>query len=223
MPDSFRAKGLVVRSRQELVAAARGLVGVVVTEIVPGPEDAFCSYYTYMVDGEPLFHFTKRKLRQYPVRWGTGTYHLGEWVPDAHETGLRLFRAAGLVGLGNVEFKRDERDHKLKLIECNLRLTAADPMIRASGLDLPGLLYDRALGREVRPASRFREGVRQWHPLTDVRALFDYRREGSLTAGEWARSLLHRQQLPLLSSDDLRPSWVNVRDVAGRALQKARR
>ena len=212
-PAAWRAKGLVVDNAGELATAVREVHDVVVTEIVPGPDDAFCSYYSYFVDGEPRFHFTKRKLRQYPIRWGTGTYHLSEWAPDAHEAGLRLFQAVGLVGLGNVEFKRDERDHKLKLIECNLRLTAADPLLRACGLDLPHLLYERALGRDVALPFRFREGLRQWHPLNDVRALRDYRREGSLTVGRWARSLLHRQCLPLFSADDVRPSLARLREA----------
>lgn len=221
-PEAWRAKGLVARTADELAAAVRTVSGVVVTEIIPGPDDAFCSYYTYFVDGEPLFHFTKRKLRQYPIRWGTGTYHVSEWIPEAHEIGLRLFQSVGLVGLANVEFKHDERDGKLKLIECNLRLTAADPMLRECGLDLPHLLYERALGREVALPARFREGVRQWHPLPDVRALLDYRREGSLTVVAWARSLLHRQCLPLFSTDDLKPSLVNMRDVARRMARRVR-
>lgn len=226
VPDAFRdrvkAKALVVHDGDELVAVAQSMPGLVATEIVPGPDDAFCSYYTYMADGEPLFHFTKRKLRQYPARWGTGTYHRSEWVPEAAELGLRLFRAAGLVGLGNVEFKRDERDGRLKLIECNLRLTEADPLVRASGLDLPYLLYQRALGRSV-PAlpETFRQGVRQWHPLGDLRALRQYREEGTLTAGHWMRTLLYPQHLPLFAASDPAPSALHVAQLWGRAARRA--
>lgn len=222
-PPSFRAKGVVVATPDGLVALARSVEGVVATEIVPGPDDAFCSYYTYLVEGEPLFSFTKRKLRQFPIRWGTGTLHCTEWVPDAADAGLRLFRAAGLVGLGNVEFKRDARDGRLKLIECNLRLTEADPMIRAAGLDLAHLLYERALGRHVAAPARFAEGMRQWHPMADVRAFLAYRREGDLTAGQWARSLLRPTRLPLFAADDVRPSVANLRILAGRAGRAARR
>ena len=50
---------------------------MILTEIIPGPEDRYCSYFTYLDEhGQPLFHFTKRKLRQYPVGFGGGTYHL---------------------------------------------------------------------------------------------------------------------------------------------------
>ncbi|HEX2039066.1 MAG TPA: hypothetical protein VHF47_04945 [Acidimicrobiales bacterium] len=218
-PGTLRAKGEEVHDADGLVAAARA-GGLVATEIVPGPEDAFCSFYTYMVDGEPLFGFTKRKLRQFPVRWGTGTYHLSEWVPEAAEVGLRLFEAVGLVGLGNVEFKRDERDGKLKLIECNLRLTEADPLLRASGLDLAHIQYERALGRAVAVPDRFRYGRRQWLPLADVRAFLAYRRTGALGAAAWMRSLLHPQLLPFFSVDDPGPSLANLRTLARRLARR---
>ena len=47
---------------------------VLVTEFIPGADDRFCSYYSFLDDqGAPLFSFTKRKLRQFPPRFGGGT------------------------------------------------------------------------------------------------------------------------------------------------------
>jgi D-aspartate ligase len=222
-PTSLWAKGAEVDDADALVAWAKASRGLVATEIVPGPEDAFCSFYTYMVDGEPLFGFTKRKLRQFPVRWGTGTYHLSEWVPDAAEAGRKLFEAVGLVGLGNVEFKRDVRDGTLKLIECNLRLTEADPLLRASGLDLAHVLYERALGRTATVPEQFEYGKRQWLPLADTRAFLAYRAAGTTTTGEWLRSLLHPQVLPFFAAEDPGPSLRNLRTLAGRVARWVRR
>lgn len=222
-PAAMRAKGVVVGSVAEVAEAVRAYGPLLASEIVPGPDDQFCSYYSYFVDGEPLFGFTKRKLRQYPVRWGTGTYHLAEDVPEAAEVGLRLFRALGLVGLGNVEFKRDQRDGRLKLIECNLRLTAADPLLQACGLDLPWLLYARAAGLPVELPSSFRYGKRQWHPVLDARAFLDYRHTDGMKAFAWGRSLLHRQRLPLFAADDPMPSLRQAAEAARVVVRKAAR
>jgi len=214
-PPGFRDRKVVVAHDQPaLEAAVRAMCGsgasVVVTEVVPGADDAFCSYYTYLVGGDPLFHYTKRKLRQHPIHFGDGSYHVGEDISEAREIGLRLFRAAGLVGLGNVEFKRDARDGRLKLIECNLRLTAADPMIRAGGLDLTQLLYDRACGRQDFQLGPLRQGVRQWDPSRDVRAFVQYRRAGEITTTAWVWSILGRACLPLFSLSDPGPSMANA-------------
>ena len=59
--------------------------------------------------------------RVYPVTSGPGCHHITDWIPELREPALRLFRQAGLRGLANVEFKRDDRDGQLKLIECNAR------------------------------------------------------------------------------------------------------
>ena len=212
---------------QELEAVVRATTddgnGVVVSEVVPGPDDSYCSYYTYMVDGEPLFHYTKRKLRQQPIHFGDGTFHVSDDIPEARELGLQLFRSAGLRGLGNVEFKRDARDGRLKLIECNLRLTAADPMIRAGGLDLSYLLYERARGRSGPDLNTRRRATGQWHPAKDLRALREYRRAGELSVPAWGRSLLRQMSLPLFSPTDPGPSLSNLAAAPRRLVQLAGR
>src|SRR6185437_4458297 len=121
---------------------------VMVVEMVPGPDSRLCSYYTYLDEsGTPLFHFTKRVIRRSPPVFGGGSYHITDWLPEVKELGLRFFQAVGLRGLGNVEFKRDERDGRLKLIECNARFTEANCLVMASSLDLPLLVYNRLVGR----------------------------------------------------------------------------
>lgn len=63
-------------------------------------------------------------------------------------------------------FKRDGRDGRFKLIECNPRFTAANELVRQAGTDLARLAYRRALGDGVSDvSSRFAEGARLWHPV----------------------------------------------------------
>jgi predicted ATP-grasp superfamily ATP-dependent carboligase len=182
------------------------------TEILAGPDTAFVSYYSYLDErGEPLFHFTKRKLRQYPIGFGLTCYQITAWDAEAAELGAKFFRGVGLRGVGNLEFKRDPRDGRLKLIECNHRFTLANELVRRAGIDIPRLAYDRAAGREMPPLNGFREGVRLWHVVSDVRALRDYRRAGQLSATAWLRSLLHRQHFPLFDLGDPGPTLHELR------------
>lgn len=219
----FHHKGVIARDPGQLEEAfVRVLptgLAVMVTEIVQGDDDEYCSYYSYVdEEGEPLLHFTKRKLRQYPVGFGSGSYHVSVWEPEAAEIGMRLFSQIGLRGLGNVEFKRDRRDGRLKLIECNPRFTAANELVRLAGIDLARLAYRRALGEPVHALDgSFAEGVRQWHPVEDVRAFLDYRRQGRLTTGAWLQSLAHRQHLPVFSWDDPMPTLAAGWAFPGRA------
>jgi D-aspartate ligase len=197
---------------------------LLMTEVVPGPDDAYCSYYGYVdARGRELLHVTKRKLRQFPVHFGTGTYHVTDDVPDARDLGRRFVRGSGLRGLVNVEFKRDARDGRLVLIECNVRLTAAVELLRRVGVDLPELVYQGALG-QAEPVPRARpQAVHQWLPLQDLRALRQYRAAGELDVATWARSLRGRQSLPMLRWSDPGPSAVHAVQVAWRVAARARR
>ncbi|HXV04509.1 MAG TPA: hypothetical protein VFP23_01215, partial [Solirubrobacterales bacterium] len=68
----MRRKLILVDSREELereLAALPANLEMIATEIVPGP-DRYCSYYSYLDErGEPLFHYTKQKLRQFPTHF----------------------------------------------------------------------------------------------------------------------------------------------------------
>lgn len=220
-----QGKAVVVQDERELLASCAEVLGVgaqmVVTEIVTGPDDAFCSYYGYRdAHGNELLHYTKRKLRQHPIHFGGGTYHRTEDVPEAAEVGRQFFASAGLVGLGNVEFKRDARDGKLKLIECNPRITAAAELIRRSGVDLTEVVYAGALGRPI-SVGPIVQGLHQWVPGKDLKALRDYRRAGELSTSQWLRSMAGRQSFPLAAADDPMPSLRNALLRGRRAVSRS--
>jgi D-aspartate ligase len=194
----FNVKVFVAEEREELagIVARTSALGLemLATAIVPGGDERYCSYYTYIDDrGEPIFHFTKRKIRQYPIHFGLGTYHLTDWSPEVAAEGLRFCQEIGLRGLANVEFKRDPRDESLQLIECNHRFTAVNEIVRLAGIDLAVLTYDRLLGRPVPRMQRYRTGVRLWSQLEDLSAAKAYRRAGEVSYRAWLGSLLHRQ------------------------------
>lgn len=197
-------RGELRRRLEELVALG---IEMLVTEIVPGAEDQFYGYYTYLdADGRPLFHLTKRKLRQQPPIFGVGCYHVTCDEPSVAEAGLRFLQGAGARGLANVELKRDPRDGRLRLIECNHRFTAINELLRIAGLDLALLAYNRLTGRPDPPLAGYRTGVRLWLPGQDFRAFLALRRRGELSFPAWVRSVAHRQHGPLLRWRDPRPT-----------------
>lgn len=207
------AKAIVVGSAGELSAELERLEGLgvemLLTEVICGVDDEFVSYYSYIDEqGEPLLRFTKCKIRQFPPGFGIGTYHATTHDPEVAEVGQRFFEAAGLRGLGNVEFKRDGRDGRLKLIECNARFTASNELIRRSGVDLALFSYNRLVGRPLPAVDVYRDDMRLWEPVNDTRAFFAYRRRGELDFPRWLRSVAHRQVFPTASVGDPLPAIV---------------
>lgn len=201
-------KLFVAEDRRQLHAGlkrARALgLEMAVTEIIPGPDTELLSYCGYLDElGEPLTHFTFRKIRQFPIHFGLGCYVVSDWNEQVVEEGLRFLRGIGLRGLFHVEFKRDPRDGLLKLLECNHRFTIEAIF---SPVDLPLLAYNRVVGLPLPSPRPYRGGVRLWSPVNDARAFLAYRSRGELTLAQWLRSLLHRQRFHAFRWSDPLPA-----------------
>jgi D-aspartate ligase len=206
-------KVLVARNREDFVSHGADALSLglemLAMEIVPGGDEAIFTYWTYLdADGQPICHFTKRRIRQYPAHFGVGSHHVTEWDPEVAEAGLRFLQGAGARGLAAVEVKRDPRDGKLKLIECNHRLTGSIELGRAAGVDFPLIAYRGALGLPQSDLNGFRDGVRLWMPGIDLRAFLDYRRKGELTTRKWLRGIMRRQRFPVFRWSDPLPAVI---------------
>jgi predicted ATP-grasp superfamily ATP-dependent carboligase len=225
----FGASFLCVRTFNKLLEAfdATSRVGIktFLVEMIPGGDDRLCSYYTYLDEsGNNLFDYTKRIIRRFPATFGTGVYHVTDYVPELKEPSLKLFREVGLWGVANVEFKLDERDNQLKLIECNARFTAADCLLTASGLNLSLFVYNRLTGHLQPAPTSFRLGTRLWHPLRDFLAYRQLNKMRLLSFYQWVRSILKPQTFPFFRWDDplpaiLSPFAISARRIRARLVQ----
>jgi len=220
------SKFRVVSGEDELLEAygeltAAGLA-VMLVEKIQMPDDHLCSYYTYLDESyTALFDFTKRVIRRNPPGMGVGTYHITDWNPEVRDAAMRLFKAVGLQGLANAEFIRDDRDGRLKLIECNARFTAANPLVTAAGLDLAKFVYLRIIGSPVELPRQYTVGLRLLYPSDDVRAFLALRTRGKLGPVGWLRSLAHRQTFAYARWDDPGPAVSRALLRSSRGLRKA--
>ena len=136
--------------------------GPIVQEFVPGGDDTLYTVGSYIArDGSALGVFCGRKLRQTPP--GIGTCRVGEavWVHEAVDAALRLLAAFGYLGLSQVEFKRDPRDGRFKLMEINPRLWQWHGLATACGVDLPRIAYADLVG-EPPPQAQMNGDGKRW-------------------------------------------------------------
>ena len=133
-----------------------------VQELIPGGDDELYSLGSYLrEDGEPLGLFSGRKILQVPPL--VGTCRVGEsiWVEEVVDAGLRLLRALRFHGISQVEFKRDPRDGRYKLMEVNPRLWQWHGLAAACGVDVPLIAYRDLTGEDVAATSMNGE-QRRW-------------------------------------------------------------
>lgn len=134
--------------------------GLIVQDLLPGEE--------YSVD--VIADADGRVVAAVPrtrARVDSGVAIAGRTVrdPELEETAAAVARAIGLVGVANVQLRRD-RAGRAALLEVNPRFPGALPLTIAAGVDIPALVIDLFTGRALPERLDFRE-------LASVRFLED--------------------------------------------------
>jgi predicted ATP-grasp superfamily ATP-dependent carboligase len=142
----FVEKAIVIGAPGQAAEAYRAMdasgCGCVIQEIVEGGDDHFFgALCCFSRGGEPLAAMTKKKLRQYPERFGNGSVQVSVELPELAARSFAILRRLGCAGFGTIEYKLDPADGKMKLIEINPRLVSGLQLAVDSGCDLPWISY----------------------------------------------------------------------------------
>lgn len=180
---------------------------VIIQEVIPG-EDERLVYFCFYLDrhGKPLATFAGRKLRVLPVGFGSASYVRSFRDPELEQVSLQLLNAVGYQGLGGVEFKKDSRDERYKLIEFNVRFGMWDALGVRCGIDIPYLSYRDAIGMPVEPQHDYRTEVAWVDLQRDIRAFLIYRRQRKLGWAGWLQSLRGEKDWAVYARDDWKPA-----------------
>lgn len=207
---SGRAKVMLCHDASELVQAYGNIAKhddrMIVQEVIPGPDENL-SYVSFYLDrqSKPLALFAGRKLRVLPIGFGSASYVRSFHDPDLEKVALQLLSGVRYQGLGGIEFKKDPRDGRYKLIEFNTRFGMWDGLGIRCGVDTPYIAYCDTLLLAVEPQLTYREDVIWVDWQRDVRAFWMYNKQGQLTLGQWLRSLRGEKMWAIYARDDWRP------------------
>ncbi len=203
-------KGIKVHSPQELLTAFEEILPtglqVMVQSLIIGPNTNHYKVNVYMDSrGVPLAHFTLRKIRQFPVEFGIGS--LVESIHDNEllECGLRFFREIGYRGIGSIEFKKDERDGRLKMIELNPRLWQQNYLATVCGINFPLVQYLDLTGQAPQPVSEFPDKVKWFDEFADFKSYWEYSRRKELSFFRWLLSMKGVKAHATFAVDDMGP------------------
>jgi len=137
-----------------------------------------------LFDGDRhLALFSHRRLLEKPPSGGVSV--LSESIPLDEEmvgAATRLLSAVGWRGVAMVEFKRDVRDGRAKLMEINGRFWGSLQLAVSSGVDFPVLCLDYCLGKKPSSLiSDFSIGHRLKWPLGILDHMLILMKKGDLT------------------------------------------
>jgi predicted ATP-grasp superfamily ATP-dependent carboligase len=203
-------------NREELLARyreARELIPpdlILVQERIPGGGEAQFSYAALCCDGQPIASLTARRTRQYPIDFGYSSSFVETLdVPEIVAPSRRLLAAIHYTGLVEVEYKRDARDGRYKLLDINPRLWTWSPLGGRAGVDFPYLLWQMMVGRPVTEQTG-RTGVRWIRMCTDVPAAIHEMLRGRMSLGTYLRSLRGPVKFALMAADDPLPGLLDL-------------
>jgi predicted ATP-grasp superfamily ATP-dependent carboligase len=211
-----KAKAWRADTRAELKTLferALAIVGpgeVLVQELIPGDGEQQYAYCALYEGGEAVATMTARRLRQHPPQFGrasTFVETVDEPAVDAFaDKILSRLRYDGLVEL---EFKRDPRDGRFKLLDFNARTWGYHSIASEAGVDFPYLLFRRQVGEPVERV-RARAGVRWVRLLTDVPTAAMEIAKRRIKVGDYIRSLRSADTEAVFSRDDPRPGLAEL-------------
>jgi predicted ATP-grasp superfamily ATP-dependent carboligase len=186
-----KPKALYVGSRSDLERLLplvdRLPTDCVLQSLVVGGEDRILSYHAYVrPGGERVAEFTGRKLRTAPRRHGVSTYVEITDDPAVKLIGHSVLDRLGFSGVLKMDFKQDERDGRLYLLEINPRFSLWHHPATLAGVPVPELVYrDCTEPGSAKAASVVRTGVRWLSALADRRAMGEHIASGELSVAGW--------------------------------------
>lgn len=122
--------------------------------------------------GRLVATFAHRRLREKPATGGVSV--LSESIPvppRALDLGRRLLERLDWHGVAMVEFKEDERDGSLRLMEINARFWGSLQLAIHAGVDFPVILAGMAGGTPPANPPEYRSGARSRWLIGDVDSL----------------------------------------------------
>jgi predicted ATP-grasp superfamily ATP-dependent carboligase len=183
---------------------------ILVQEVIPGPGEAQFSYAAVCMEGRPLAWVVARRKRQFPADYGRFSTAV-ETVEDPGiiEPSVRLLNALQYSGLIEIEFKRDARDGRFKVIDLNPRVWGWHTLGARAGVDFAYLQFLTACGEKVADV-RARSNVHWARMNPDVAmAFFDIAR-GRLSFGQYLRWLGSPIETAIFTPDDPIPALLEL-------------
>ena len=209
-----KAKAWRADSREQLVelfTRASGLVDdgeVMIQELIPGDGRHQFAYCAFFKDGRAVGKMVARRSRQHPPEFGkASTFVETVDLPELEALSERFLRAIDYYGLVELEYKRDPRDGRFRLLDVNARTWGYHSLGPRAGVDFPSLLFDDQLDAPAAPC-RTQAGVGWIRLATDLPTAAVEILGGRSALRDYVRSLRRVDTEAVFTRDDPLPGLV---------------
>lgn len=208
---TFRKKLFKVFDQEELekaveTAESKGLK-VVVQRIIQGPDTNKYTFDAYVnTEGRVTHCSTFHLLRLYPNDYGASVYTEHDYNEEIFDYGKKILEDIDFRGFAELEFKKDEQNRKVYLMEINVRIVNFNTLLEKIGLNIPYILYRDLTGNPLPPKEVREKKNRVFRYLyEDLWAIRGYLKTKERSVGEIFTSLFRPKAPAIFSLGDLRP------------------
>jgi predicted ATP-grasp superfamily ATP-dependent carboligase len=178
---------------------------IMLQEYIPGGTENQYSFCPLFKNGKVLVRVIARRSRQHPMDFGhASTFVETLNIPLLEEIGTKFLRAIDYYGIAEVEFKKDPRDGKYKLLEINPRIWGWHSITRKACLSLTYALFKDMEGQKI-ASNGFTEGVKWLRLSTDMPTAIREILRNRLPLREYLRSLRGEKEFAVLNPRDPLP------------------
>jgi len=167
---------------------------VVIQEFVPGGDEQLYSINLFVDEnGKIKGQFIAQKRRIYPITAGTGCYVVTVEDSNMLDMAKGVIQKLNLKGLLNIQFKRDTRTGKPRLMEIHVRNSFWSFLGTAAGVNLAKLYYEHLTNYKKNKSPNEKtiipkSGVKFFDLEKDIKAFWQYRKAGEITFRDWIKS-----------------------------------
>jgi D-aspartate ligase len=213
---STKKKAFLIKDREAMEQTYRYVCSfidpseVLVQDFIPGGPNNLYSCCPFFKDGRILTSVMARRARQHPMDFGhASTYAETVRVPEMQAMAEKLLRLVGYYGIAEVEFMRDPRDGKYKLIEVNPRIWGWHTLAIRAGVDFPYMLFQDMIGEKLQ-APDPAEHVKWVRLITDIPTVLKEIIRGRMSIGDYLKSMRGPKEFAVLALDDPLPFVAEV-------------
>ncbi|HZW39465.1 MAG TPA: ATP-grasp domain-containing protein [Ignavibacteriaceae bacterium] len=152
--NAFGKKMEVVNNYSELESAYKKAKDngheVMIQEIILGPQENGINYNSLIINKKIVLDFTAKKIRYTPTPYGVPCSAVSiEPIPELKGIAEKILNEMNFEGYSCIEFKKDERDGKYKLLEINGRFNRSIIHTVGAGLNFPWIYYNYLLNKKL--------------------------------------------------------------------------
>jgi len=225
---SGQKKGFLINTKSELEFKIKEFynkkVPVIIQEVIKSSDNKNYKVCVYISkNGDYKLVFTLRKIHQYPIHFGIASCAESYKYTELKNIGLKLFTSIGYRGVGSAEFKYDEKDKKLKLIEINPRYWQQNILADFCGMNFPYIDYLESTGQNPKTVQSFYYN-RKWLNLgLDIQSYFEYKKSKEITFFKWLKDIKGKKVISYINIKDPCPFFIYLYRTFLRYIKKFNR